>query len=119
MRLIPHDRGPLKSFPVVDQQHVFISDGDAIRVPVNGQNVLLRNNILVVASGYAISVPSNSQMGFGSDWNKAVEAVKNKYVEPGQMIYLVRDLSREAIDFIEKHELVTIPALPVGAGRTV
>lgn len=27
----PHDRGPLKSFPVVDAQHVFISDGDAIR----------------------------------------------------------------------------------------
>ena len=33
------------------------------------------------------------EMGFGSDWKKALEAVKNKYVEPGQMIYLVRDLS--------------------------
>jgi outer membrane protein assembly factor BamB len=27
----PHDRGPLKSFPVVDHQHVFVSDGDMIR----------------------------------------------------------------------------------------
>lgn len=27
----PHDRGPLKSFPVIDDQYVFISDGDAIR----------------------------------------------------------------------------------------
>jgi uncharacterized protein (DUF885 family) len=54
---------------------------------------------------------ASTEMGFGSEWKKAVEAVKNKYVDPGQMIYLVRDLSREAIDFLEKHELVTIPPL--------
>jgi Bacterial protein of unknown function (DUF885) len=54
---------------------------------------------------------ASNEMGFGNDWKKALEAVKNKYVEPGQMIYLVRDLSREAIDFVEKHELVTIPDL--------
>jgi uncharacterized protein (DUF885 family) len=52
---------------------------------------------------------ASKEMGFGDDWKKAVEAVKSKVVEPGQMIYLVRDLSREAIDFVEKHELVTIP----------
>ena len=54
---------------------------------------------------------ASKEMGFGEDWKKALEAVKNKYVEPGQMIYLVRDLSREAIEFVEKHELVTIPEL--------
>jgi Bacterial protein of unknown function (DUF885) len=51
------------------------------------------------------------EMGFGDDWKKALEAVKNKYVDPGQMIYLVRDLSHEAIAFLEKHELVTIPPM--------
>jgi hypothetical protein len=54
---------------------------------------------------------ASTEMGFGNDWKKAVEAVKNKYVDPGQMIYLVRDLSREAIEFLEKRELVTIPPL--------
>jgi Bacterial protein of unknown function (DUF885) len=54
---------------------------------------------------------ASGEMGFGSDWKKALEAVKDKYVEPGQMIYLVRDLSREAVEFVEKHELVTIPQL--------
>jgi uncharacterized protein (DUF885 family) len=54
---------------------------------------------------------ASGEMGFGADWKKAQEAVKNKYVEPGQMIYLVRDLAREAIEFIEKHELVTLPPL--------
>ncbi|MEI9970678.1 MAG: DUF885 family protein [Ignavibacteriota bacterium] len=49
------------------------------------------------------------EMGFGSDWKKALTAVKNKYVEPGQMIYLVRDQARESIEFVEKHDLVTLP----------
>ncbi len=54
---------------------------------------------------------ASNEMGMGDDWKKALEAVKNKYVEPGQMIYLVRDLSHEAIEFVEKHELVTVPEL--------
>jgi hypothetical protein len=53
---------------------------------------------------------ASEEMGFGREWKKALEAVKNKYVEPGQMIYLVRDLSREAVEYLEKKELVTIPA---------
>jgi len=27
---------------------------------------------------------ASSEMGFGNDWKKAVEAVKNKYVEPAR-----------------------------------
>jgi Bacterial protein of unknown function (DUF885) len=52
---------------------------------------------------------ASNEMGFGNDWKKALDAVKNKYVEPGQMIYLVRDLAHEAVEFVEKHELVTLP----------
>jgi uncharacterized protein (DUF885 family) len=54
---------------------------------------------------------ASREMGFGAEWKTALEAVKNKYVEPGQMIYLVRDLSREAIEFLEKRDLVTIPPM--------
>jgi hypothetical protein len=54
---------------------------------------------------------ASNEMGFGNDWKKALEAVKNKYVEPGEMIHLVRDQSKEAIEFVEKHELVTIPPM--------
>ena len=52
---------------------------------------------------------ASGELGFGNDWKKALDAVKNKYVEPGQMIYLVRDLAHEAVEFVEKHELVTLP----------
>ena len=54
---------------------------------------------------------ASGEMGFGNDWKKALDAVKNKYVEPGQMIYLVRDLAHEAVEFLEKRELVTLPPL--------
>jgi uncharacterized protein (DUF885 family) len=50
-------------------------------------------------------------MGFGDDYMKAIEAVKQKYVEPGKQPALIRDLAREAIDYVEKNKLVTVPQL--------
>jgi uncharacterized protein (DUF885 family) len=50
-------------------------------------------------------------MGFGDDWKKALEAVKQKYVEPGKQPQLIRDQAMEAIEYVEKNELVTVPKL--------
>ena len=54
---------------------------------------------------------ASREMGFGDDWRKAVEKVKNLYVDPGKQPDLIRDLAREAEDFVEKRELVTVPPL--------
>lgn len=54
---------------------------------------------------------ASNEMGFGNEWKKALEKVKNEYADPGKMIYLVRDLQAEAMKFIEEHQLVTIPPL--------
>ncbi|MCB1025895.1 MAG: DUF885 family protein, partial [Acidobacteria bacterium] len=54
---------------------------------------------------------ASREMGFGDDWKKALEAVKNKYVEPGKQAELIRDQALEAIDFVEKNDLVTVPDL--------
>ena len=51
------------------------------------------------------------EMGYGDDWHKAMEAVKNKYVEPGKQTEVIKDLAWEAIEYLEKNDLVTIPAL--------
>ena len=51
------------------------------------------------------------EMGYGDDWLKAVERVKNMYVDPGKQPDLIRDLALEAIDFVEKRGLITVPAL--------
>lgn len=54
---------------------------------------------------------ASRDLGFGDDWKKALEHVKNLHVEPGQQPKLIRELAQEAIDFVEKRGLVTIPEL--------
>ncbi|HEX4807684.1 MAG TPA: DUF885 family protein [Bryobacteraceae bacterium] len=52
-----------------------------------------------------------NEMGFGDDWKKALEKVKNMYVEPGKQPQLIRELEHEAEQFVDQHDLVTIPPL--------
>lgn len=54
---------------------------------------------------------ASRDMGYGDDWHKALEKVKSDYVEPGKQPELIHDLAVEATDFVEKHNLVTIPTL--------
>jgi len=49
------------------------------------------------------------ELGFGDDWHKALEHVKSDYVKPGEQPATVRDLEYEAITFIQKKDLITIP----------
>ena len=51
------------------------------------------------------------EMGFGDDWKAALEKVKQLHVEPGAQPDLIRDLAVEAIEFVEKNNLVTVPPL--------
>ncbi len=44
-----------------------------------------------------------------ADWAKALELVKSKHVAPGKQPELIRDLAREAIEFIDRNDLVTVP----------
>ncbi|AIE84897.1 DUF885 family protein [Fimbriimonas ginsengisoli] len=54
---------------------------------------------------------ASRELGYGDDWHKALEHVKQQYVEPGKQPALIRELALEAIDFVEKRDLVTIPPL--------
>jgi len=56
-------------------------------------------------------------LGYGDDWRKALEHVKNDYVKPGQQPALVRDLAMEAVDFVRARDLVTIPDSAVRSWR--
>lgn len=42
---------------------------------------------------------------------QALEKVKQSFVEPGKQPELIRNLAEEAIEFVEKRNLVTVPAL--------
>lgn len=50
-------------------------------------------------------------MGLGDDWRAALERVKQDNVAPGQQTALVRDLAREAVAYVQQHDLVTVPPL--------
>ena len=51
------------------------------------------------------------EMGFGDDWMKALEHVKNAYVPMGEQPQLIRNLALEAEAYLKKHDLVTVPTL--------
>jgi uncharacterized protein (DUF885 family) len=56
-------------------------------------------------------IRASREMGHGDDWHKALEQVKDMHVEPGQQPELIRKLAWEAIEYVEKNDLVTVPAL--------
>ena len=54
---------------------------------------------------------ASRDLGYGDDWKKALEHVKNTYVDPGKQPEMIRDLALEAIKFVDDHDLVTVPQL--------
>ena len=50
-------------------------------------------------------------MGCGDDWKLAVEKTKADHVPPGEQDDLVMSQGREAVEFVEKHDLVTLEPL--------
>ncbi len=54
---------------------------------------------------------ASREMGFGDDWKRALAKVRETYVEPGEQPGLIRDLAREAEEYVTKRELVTVPPL--------
>lgn len=54
---------------------------------------------------------ASRQMGYGDDWKKALEKVKEGYLEPGKQPELINQLEENAIRLIDSLGLITIPAL--------
>ncbi|KAH6639902.1 putative X-Pro dipeptidyl-peptidase [Boeremia exigua] len=51
----------------------------------------------------------NASTALGFDRRQeALEYVKNTFVEPGQQIFVVRDLADEAVAYVERHDLITV-----------
>lgn len=54
---------------------------------------------------------ASREMGFGDDWKKALEKVKNSFVPAGKQPEAILRLYNESVDFIKKKDLITIPEL--------
>lgn len=56
-------------------------------------------------------IKASHELGYGDRWREALEHVKNTYVEPGQQTYMVHELAAEAVEYVTKHDMVTIPEI--------
>jgi len=56
-------------------------------------------------------IRASREMGFGDDWKKALDKIKNTYVEPGKQTELAHKYVLQALEFIDQHDLVTVPPL--------
>lgn len=54
---------------------------------------------------------ASAEMGFGKDWQKAMEKVKNSYVPAGDQPEAMMKLYDESVSFLRSHQLVTLPPL--------
>jgi uncharacterized protein (DUF885 family) len=54
---------------------------------------------------------ASKEMGFGDDWKKAQEKVKMSFVPEGHQPEAMLKLYNESVDFLKKHDLITIPPL--------
>jgi hypothetical protein len=54
---------------------------------------------------------ASREMGFGDDWKKAQEKVKQAYVPQGHQPEAMLKLYEESVDFLKKHDLITIPPI--------
>ena len=54
---------------------------------------------------------ASQELGFGKEWKKALEKVKNNYVPAGRQPEMLMDLYNQSVGFLKKHDLLTIPPL--------
>lgn len=54
---------------------------------------------------------ASAELGFGNDWKKALEKVKQTYVPPGRQPEAMLDLYNQSVAFLKNNDLITIPPL--------
>lgn len=62
---------------------------------------------------------ASKEMGFGADWHKALEKVKNTYVPAGEQPEAIMKLYNESVGFLKTHQLITIPPLAEETWRMI
>jgi hypothetical protein len=62
---------------------------------------------------------ASNEMGFGNDWKKALEKVKQSAVPAGEQAAAMVKLYDESISFLKKHDMLTIPPLAEETWRIV
>ncbi|MBW8687548.1 DUF885 family protein [Chitinophaga rhizophila] len=62
---------------------------------------------------------ASQEMGFGKDWHKAMEKVKNTYVPAGEQPDAIMKIYDESMAFLREKNLITIPPLAEETWRMI
>lgn len=62
---------------------------------------------------------ASREMGFGTDWKKAIEKTKDSAVPPGGQPRMIRDLLNEAVDYLRANNLITVPQVGAESLRMI
>ncbi|PWT88494.1 MAG: DUF885 domain-containing protein, partial [Proteobacteria bacterium] len=104
----PDDKVTIIGDPVGRQ--AMIAEIEAAMIPYTPEELIaLAKNEMAWCTKEMLG--ASREMGYGDDWHKALEHVKDMHVEPGQQPEMVRNLALEGIDYVESHDLVTVPPL--------
>ena len=58
-----------------------------------------------------------ADLGLGTDWRAALERIKRDHVEPGDQPALIAEQAYEAIEFVTRRDLVSVPAHAIDTFR--
>ena len=56
-------------------------------------------------------IKASTELGYGNDWKKALEHVKDTYVPAGEQPQAITSLYEQSVKFIEDRDLITLPDL--------
>jgi Bacterial protein of unknown function (DUF885) len=103
------------------------TDGSGIPGPARGRTGLvsdLSDNMIPYSPEQLIALANREyawcenemkkasrEMGFGDDWKKAVEKVKDTAVPPGGQPRMIKDLLDEAVAYLRARDLITVPGV--------
>ncbi|HTQ85110.1 MAG TPA: DUF885 family protein [Candidatus Solibacter sp.] len=58
-------------------------------------------------------IKASQELGFGDDWHRAIEKVKQGNVDPGKQPEMIRKLAEDAIAFVKQRDFVGVPPLAI------
>jgi uncharacterized protein (DUF885 family) len=112
--LKPDDKTTIIGDPI--GREALLADLDAAMIPYTPEQL-----IAIAEQEFAWCdaemLRASRDLGYGDDWKKALEKVKNLHVEPGKQPEMIKGLALEAIEFVEKNDLLTLPPLAKDSWR--
>ncbi|EIM78853.1 hypothetical protein A3SI_00205 [Nitritalea halalkaliphila LW7] len=90
---------------------------EANMIPYSAEE-LIREGEKQYAWCEAEMIKASQALGYGTNWLEALEHVKNQYLPPGEWPQRVVEMAEEAITYMQKNDLISLPEVAIESWRT-